>query len=171
MFWGKLLVLERLVLLYRQNKRLKFKYSNFFIYSIKVMKKSRLIKLRSPFLIGLRSNLRLILLEACLAQLQELRRYDKLFEDTDFFIKIQSGIRYLMRRSICQCYCGGCSSAQPYFPIGRHFPTHFDMGYIAKDDVWYCEDCFKRRTFLLKNPNFKGDINKELSIEVKKINS
>ncbi|KKK42448.1 hypothetical protein LCGC14_1319020 [marine sediment metagenome] len=90
------------------------------------MKKERTIIIKTPRLKKIRSNLRLLWLEAFLAG--DLKDHD------------EGGISTI-RRSICECAAGGgCSNI--YLPVNRFHRTDLDMGYVPFLKQWYCIDCF-----------------------------
>ncbi len=110
-----------------------------------MMKKERLIKVKSPFLRKLRSNLRILLQEASLHR----------------DLKIGKGKHRsnIINESICACASGGgCVNLQ--LPVLRFHRTDLDMAYVPFLKKWFCVDCYteikKREDYLRKgaDPNY-----------------
>ena len=90
------------------------------------MKKERIIIIKTPRLKKIRSNLRLLWLEAKLAgDLKDHSAYGS----------------NIIGRSICECASGGGCPNIPPPPI-RWYRTDLDMGYVPFLKGWYCIDCF-----------------------------
>ena len=120
------------------------------------MKKDRKIIIKNPLLRRLRSNLRIILLEAISAKIDLLYELQKEIEDDMVNLGIDSPsdshewrrlederrvLRSLIENGICQCSFGGACEQWP-LKVDRWGPTDLDMAYSAIDREWYCLKCY-----------------------------
>ncbi len=92
------------------------------------MKKEKVVRIKSPFLRRLRSNLRVLWQEASLhGHLKASKGQHKLD---------------IIHSSICTCSSGGaCVNLK--LPILRFHLTDLDMAYVPFLKKWFCIDCYK----------------------------